>query len=196
MARKHNSRLHILHLTTAKELDLLDSGMPLSERQVTGEVCVHHLWFSDEDYDQYGANIKWNPSIKTKKDRDALRQGLIDGRLVVVATDHAPHTKEEKANKYFKAPSGGPLVQHALVAMLEMVKNNIFTYELVVERMCHARITSYNVCYTKLLRFRHRVTPDGYSGPFARHPAIVAHRQRKSIALLQKFLSRRPFYGN
>ncbi len=152
LARKHNSRLHILHLTTAKELDLLDSGMPLSERQVTGEVCVHHLWFSDEDYDQYGANIKWNPSIKTKKDRDALRQGLIDGRLVVVATDHAPHTKEEKANKYFKAPSGGPLVQHALVAMLEMVKNNIFTYELVVERMCHAPAELFKISKRGYLR--------------------------------------------
>lgn len=137
LARKHDARLHILHLSSAKELELLDSNIPLSEKKVTGEACVHHLWFTDKDYEKYGSRIKWNPAVKSENDRDQLRQGLIDGRLDVVATDHAPHTIEEKDNKYFKAPSGGPLVQHALVAMLEMVKQGIFTYELVAEKMSH-----------------------------------------------------------
>nr|WP_321412709.1 dihydroorotase [uncultured Carboxylicivirga sp.] len=137
LARKHNARLHILHLSSAEELELLDQGMPLKDKKVTGEVCVHHLWFSDKDYDSYGSRIKWNPAVKSEHDRDELRKGLADGRLDIVATDHAPHTKEEKDNKYFKAPSGGPLVQHALVAMLEMVKQGHFTYEMVVEKMSH-----------------------------------------------------------
>ncbi len=145
LARKHNARLHILHLSTEKELELLDNSLPLEQKKITGEVCVHHLWFSEEDYDKYGANIKWNPAVKSLKDRDALRAGLNSGKLDVVATDHAPHTKEEKQNKYFKAPSGGPLVQHALVAMLEMAKQGIFTYELVVEKMCHAPATLYQI---------------------------------------------------
>ena len=138
LARKHGARLHILHLTTAKELELLDKDMPLEERKVTGEVCVHHLWFTNDDYKKYGANIKWNPAIKTQKDRDGLREGLRNGTLAVVATDHAPHTKDEKKGTYFKAPSGGPLVQHSLVAMLEMVNRGVFTYEQVVDKMCHA----------------------------------------------------------
>ncbi len=137
LARKHNARLHILHLSSAGELELLDQGMPLKDKRVTGEVCVHHLWFTDEDYDQYGSRIKWNPAVKSESDRDGLRKGLAEGILDVVATDHAPHTKEEKDNKYFQAPSGGPLVQHALVAMLEMVKQGHFTYEMVVEKMSH-----------------------------------------------------------
>jgi dihydroorotase len=138
LARKHGARLHILHLTTAKEIELLDKDMPLEDRKITGEVCVHHLWFSNEDYKKYGTLIKWNPAIKTTNDRDALRKALNDNTLAVVATDHAPHTKEEKKGTYFNAPSGGPLVQHALVAMLEMVKKGIFTYEKVVDKMCHA----------------------------------------------------------
>ncbi|MBI9062648.1 MAG: dihydroorotase [Marinilabiliaceae bacterium] len=145
LARKHNARLHILHLSTEKELELLDNNLPLEQKKITGEVCVHHLWFSEKDYDQYGSRIKWNPAIKSTNDRDALRAGLNSGKLDVVATDHAPHTKEEKQNKYFKAPSGGPLVQHALVAMLEMAKQGIFTYELVVEKMCHAPATLYQI---------------------------------------------------
>jgi len=145
LARKHDARLHILHLTTGKELELLDNNLPLEQKKITGEVCVHHLWFSEEDYDQYGSRIKWNPAVKSANDRKALRAGLNSGKLDVVATDHAPHTKEEKQNKYFKAPSGGPLVQHALVAMLEMVKQGVFTYELVVEKMCHAPATLYQI---------------------------------------------------
>lgn len=137
LARKHGARLHILHLSSAEELDLLDKDLPLKDKKVTGEVCVHHLWFTDADYDKYGSRIKWNPAVKSEHDRNSLRKGLVNGSLDVVATDHAPHTIEEKNNKYFSAPSGGPLVQHALVSMLEMVKQGIFTYELVVEKMAH-----------------------------------------------------------
>lgn len=145
LARKHGARLHILHLTTAKELELLDKNMPIEEKKITGEACVHHLWFTNDDYKKYGARIKWNPAIKTKKDRDALREALKNDNLDVVATDHAPHTKEEKEGTYFKAPSGGPLVQHALVAMLEMVHQGIFTYEQVVDKMCHAPAKLFRV---------------------------------------------------
>ncbi|WP_430810308.1 MULTISPECIES: dihydroorotase [unclassified Carboxylicivirga] len=137
LARRHGARLHILHLSSADELALLDQDMPLQDKKITGEVCVHHLWFTDADYDQYGARIKWNPAVKSERDRKALRDGLTNNQLDVVATDHAPHTIEEKNNKYFSAPSGGPLVQHALVAMLEMVKQGLFSYEMVVEKMCH-----------------------------------------------------------
>ncbi|WP_075591607.1 dihydroorotase [Labilibacter marinus] len=145
LARKHGARLHILHLTTAKELELLDKDMPLEDKKITGEACVHHLWFSDEDYKKHGAKIKWNPAIKTKKDRDSLRAALKNGNLDVVATDHAPHTKEEKQGTYFKAPSGGPLVQHAMVAMLEMVNQGVFTYEQVVDKMSHAPAVLFRV---------------------------------------------------
>ena len=137
LAQKYGTRLHLLHLSTAKEMALLESG-DIANKKITGEVCVHHLWFTNEDYDHYGSRIKWNPAIKTEADRTALRQALNDNRLDVVATDHAPHTLEEKNNSYLKAPSGGPLVQHSLVAMLEMVEQGIFTYEMVVEKMCHA----------------------------------------------------------
>lgn len=137
LAKKHNSRLHLFHLSTAKEMGLLESK-PLKDKRITGEVCVHHLWFSDEDYNRLGNRIKWNPSVKTKNDRDALRQALIDGRIDLVATDHAPHTWEEKQGSCLKAASGGPMVQHALVTMLELCKQGVFTEELVVEKMAHA----------------------------------------------------------
>lgn len=145
LARETGAKLHILHLSTEMEMGLLDNHLPLAEKRITGEVCVHHLWFTDEDYDTYGSRIKWNPSIKKRSDRDALHKALIEGKLDVVATDHAPHTLEEKANSYFKAPSGGPLVQHSLVGMLEMVKQGIFTYEMVVEKMCHAPAILFQV---------------------------------------------------
>ncbi len=137
LARKFGARLHILHLSSAKELDLLDGGS-LAERKITGEVCVHHLWFSDADYVTHGPRIKWNPSIKSAADRDALRKALKDGRLAVVATDHAPHTEAEKQGTYFNTPSGGPMVQHSLVAMLEMAKQGLWSYTDVVRTMCHA----------------------------------------------------------
>jgi dihydroorotase len=145
LATKYGSRLHILHLSTEKELSLLDSHLPLIEKRITGEVCVHHLWFEEEDYNTLGARIKWNPAVKSRNDRDALRNGLKNNLLDVVATDHAPHTLAEKNQNYFQAPSGGPLVQHSLTAMLEMAENGIFTKELVVEKMCHAPATLFRV---------------------------------------------------
>ncbi len=136
LARKNNAHLHILHLSSAQEIDLLDDG-PLSERHVTGEVCAHHLWFSDEDYDKLGSRIKWNPSIKSKSDRDALRAAVKSGRIAVVATDHAPHTKEEKAQSYFNCPSGGPFVQFSLPTMLTLASQGNWNIETVVDQMCH-----------------------------------------------------------
>ena len=144
LASKYNSRLHILHVSTERELSLF-SRKPLEEKAITAEVCVHHLWFSDEDYDKYGTMIKWNPAVKTKKDRNALRDGLKNNLLDVVATDHAPHTLDEKNNNYFNAPSGGPLVEHSLIAMLEMAAQGIFPKELVVEKMCHAPARMFNI---------------------------------------------------
>lgn len=137
LATKYNTRLHILHISTARELTLFNSG-PIEDKKITAEVCVHHLWFTDEDYDQYGSRIKWNPAVKSRQDREALREGIKNNRLDVVATDHAPHTIEEKNNDYFQCPSGGPLIEHSLIAMLEMAQQGIFSKELVVEKMCHA----------------------------------------------------------
>ncbi|MBN2639814.1 MAG: dihydroorotase [Bacteroidales bacterium] len=137
LAKKHNTRLHILHLSTAEEMELFSSELPLSEKKITGEVCVHHLWFSDEDYPEKGNFIKWNPAIKSSEDRDALWNALRSGKLDVIATDHAPHSLEEKQRPYFEAPAGGPLVQHALAAMLEFVNQQKITIEEVVQKMCH-----------------------------------------------------------
>lgn len=137
LAKKYNSRLHILHLSTGKELELFDNMMPSKDKRITAEVCVHHLWFSDADYDKYGTKIKWNPAIKTTKDRKALINGLKNNRIDVVATDHAPHTIDEKNNTYFKAPSGGPLIQHSLVAMLELYHQNKLSLNDIVNKMCH-----------------------------------------------------------
>ncbi len=138
LAKKYNTRLHILHISTAKELELFESKIPLKEKQITAEVCVHHLWFCDEDYKEKGNLIKWNPAIKTKQDRDAILAGVLENRIDVICTDHAPHTLEEKKQSYFKAPSGGPLVQHSLVAMLEFVHQKKLTIEKVAEKMSHA----------------------------------------------------------
>lgn len=136
LAKKFGTRLHILHLTTAIEMDLFEAGSA-TDKQITNEVCVHHLWFDDRDYESYGSKIKWNPAVKSENDKLALREALKQDKIDVIATDHAPHTRDEKKNSYFKAPSGGPLVQHSLVTMLEMVSQEIFTYEKVVEKMCH-----------------------------------------------------------
>ena len=138
LAKKYNTRLHILHISTAKELALFDNTKPLKEKRITAEACVHHLWFSDADYETKGTLIKWNPAIKTKEDRAAIIQGVLDNKIDVIATDHAPHTKEEKQNTYFKAPSGGPLVQHILVTLLEYVHQGKMTLEKVVEKTSHA----------------------------------------------------------
>lgn len=137
LASKFNTRLHILHLSTAKEMSLFSSGN-LKDKKITAEVCVHHLWFDDRDYISKGNFIKWNPAIKTAKDKEALWEALLSDKIDVIATDHAPHTREEKNNTYFKAPSGGPLVQHSLVAMLEMSNKGVITVEKMVQKMCHA----------------------------------------------------------
>lgn len=136
LADKYGTQLHILHLSTAKEISLF-SSTPLESKKITGEVCVHHLWFSDEDYKTYGNKIKWNPAVKTKKDRDALLQGLLSGKLDVIATDHAPHLANEKEGGCLQAASGGPLVQHSLLMMLEMAKQGKISREKVVEKMSH-----------------------------------------------------------
>jgi dihydroorotase len=138
LAKKYKSRLHILHLSTADELILLDNRTPRNLKKITAEVCVHHLVFNADDYNRLGNFIKWNPAIKNEDDRLALIQALKDGRIDIVATDHAPHTLDEKKNTYFKAPSGGPLVQHSLAAMLELHREGLFTLEEIVDRMCHA----------------------------------------------------------
>ncbi|MBS7231779.1 dihydroorotase [Flavobacterium psychroterrae] len=137
LAKKTGARLHIFHLSTAKEMELFTNKIPLEDKKITAEVCVHHLWFTDEDYKTKGNFIKWNPAVKTEKDRKALWDALNDGRIDVIATDHAPHTKEEKMQSYLNAPSGGPLVQHAVVAMFEAHHQGKISVEKIVEKMCH-----------------------------------------------------------
>lgn len=138
LAEKTGARLHVFHLSTEKETALFRNDIPLKDKKITAEVCVHHLWFSDADYAQKGSFIKWNPAVKKASDRDALWEALLDNRLDVIATDHAPHTLSEKSNqKYAQIPSGGPLVQHALIAMLEKMKQGKITIETLVEKMCH-----------------------------------------------------------
>lgn len=145
LAKKHGTRLHVLHLTTAKEMELFSNNIPLSEKKITAEACIHHLWFSDKDYDKKGNFIKWNPAIKSESDREALIYALHNDKIDVIATDHAPHSLEEKQRPYFKAPSGGPMVQHALPAMLEMYHNGVFTLEKIVEKMCHNPSIIFNI---------------------------------------------------
>ena len=137
LAKKTGARLHVFHLSTAKETALFRNDIPLEEKQITSEVCVHHLWFSDQDYKEKGTHIKWNPAVKTAADREGLWTALLDDRLDIIATDHAPHTLEEKSNSYLKAPSGGPLVQHALLALLEKVSEKVLSIEKLVEKACH-----------------------------------------------------------
>lgn len=136
LARKHKTRLHILHLSTARETKLFEPG-PVENKHITAEACIHHLWFCDEDYKQLGNFIKWNPAIKTAADREGIWKALLEDRIDVIATDHAPHTREEKIQAYFKAPSGGPLVQHSLPAMLEFYHQGKISLEKIVNKMCH-----------------------------------------------------------
>lgn len=137
LAHRYNSTLHVLHLSTARELSLFEKG-PVTSKKITAEACVHHLWFNDTYYESRDTLIKWNPAIKTENDRLALINALLDDKIDVIATDHAPHTLIEKSNRYFQAPSGGPMVQHSLLAMLEFVKRGVWSIEKVVEKMCHA----------------------------------------------------------
>ncbi len=138
LAKKHGARLHVLHISTAKELSLFDNTIPLTQKKITAEACIHHLWFSDADYAEKGNSIKWNPAVKTANDREAIFQAVLDNRIDVIATDHAPHTLEEKSRKYLEAPSGGPLVQHALMAMLEKMEQGKISIEKIVEKMAHS----------------------------------------------------------
>jgi dihydroorotase len=137
LARQYGARLHVLHISTADEIALFEAGIPLEEKRITAEACVHHLWFTDADYERLGNRIKWNPAVKSASDREAIRQALVTGAIDVVATDHAPHTLDEKAQLYLKAPSGGPLVQHSLLMMLEMSRQDLWSLEFVAEKMAH-----------------------------------------------------------
>jgi dihydroorotase len=137
LAREHGTRLHVLHVSTAAELGLFDMDAPLEKKSITSEVCVHHLWFSDADYERLGNRIKWNPAIKSAEDKEALFRALLDNRIDVIATDHAPHTLAEKDREYINAPSGAPFVQHSLVAMMEFYHRGMISLEKVVEMMCH-----------------------------------------------------------
>jgi dihydroorotase len=145
LAKEYNTRLHILHLSTADEMKLFSNDLPLEQKRITAEVCIHHLWFDETAYDDKGTLVKWNPAIKTRFDREALMNSTINDIIDIVATDHAPHTIEEKNNSYFKAPSGGPLVQHSLVAMLELWHRKLISLEKIVEKMCHNPAILFNI---------------------------------------------------
>jgi dihydroorotase len=145
LAREYNTRLHVFHLSTADEMKLFSNELPLKEKRITAEVCIHHLWFDDTHYEKYGALIKWNPAIKTMFDREALVRAVNSDLIDVIATDHAPHTIEEKSGTYFNTPSGGPMVQHSLTAMLELWHSKIFTIEKITEKMCHNPALLFNI---------------------------------------------------
>ncbi|WPR70407.1 dihydroorotase [Flavobacterium sp. NG2] len=145
IAKKHNNRLHLYHISTLAEANLFNNQIPINQKRITAEACVHHLWFSEEDYEVLGAKIKWNPSIKTKKDKNGLLTALLEDKLDIIATDHAPHSIEEKTGNYFQAVSGGPLVQHALVAMLELHHQGKISLEKIVEKMCHNVAECYKI---------------------------------------------------
>ena len=152
LAKETGARLHVFHLSTAQETNLFDNSLPLAEKKITAEVCTHHLWFTSEDYKEKGTFIKWNPAVKNKEDREALWAALNDDRIDVLATDHAPHTQEEKQNPYTKAPSGGPLVQHALLALLTAVKAGKITLEKMVEKACHNPAILFQIAKRGYLR--------------------------------------------
>jgi len=143
--KKFGTHLHFLHISTAKKLSLFDNSIPLEKKKITAEACIHHLWFNDSDYATKGSLIKWNPAVKSASDQQAILQAVLNNTIDVIATDHAPHLLEEKQNPYFKAPSGGPLVQHSVVAMLEMVKQGKITIEKVVEKMSHHVAILYRI---------------------------------------------------
>ncbi len=145
LAKKHGTRLHVYHISTAEELALFSNKLPLAEKKITAEACIHHLWFNDEDYENKGSLIKWNPAVKKESDRKAIFDAVVDGTIDVIATDHAPHTLEEKENIYTKAPSGGPLVQHALPAMMEFVRDDKISIENMVQKMCHNPAILFNI---------------------------------------------------
>lgn len=145
LAKKTGARLHVLHISTAEETQLFEPGRDFSKKRITAEACTHHLWFTEDLYDEKGAMIKWNPAVKKQSDQDAIWQALLDNRIDVMATDHAPHTIEEKQNNYFSAPSGGPLVQHALVAALQMADKRSIDWTRIIDKMCHAPADLFEV---------------------------------------------------
>ncbi|GAA3972631.1 dihydroorotase [Mucilaginibacter dorajii] len=145
LAKKHNTRLHILHISTALETHLFDNTIPLKDKRITAEACVHHLWFTDADYETKGNFIKWNPAVKKESDRDAVLAAVLDGKIDVIATDHAPHTLAEKEQPYLQAPSGGPLVQHALPALLELHHHGKMSLEQIVEKTAHNVATCFQI---------------------------------------------------
>jgi dihydroorotase len=152
LALKYGTHLHVIHLSTAKELELFKTGGDLRSKQITNEVCIHHLWFNENDYKKYGAFIKWNPAIKTAKDQAALLEAVRNDKIDIIATDHSPHTLLEKQNSYLKAPSGGPLVQHSLVVMLELCHDGKISLEKIVEKMCHSPADVFHVSKRGFLR--------------------------------------------
>lgn len=152
LAKKHNTRLHILHISTERETHLFDNSVPLEQKRITAEACIHHLTFNDSLYETKGTLLKWNPAVKTEADRQGVFQALLDDRIDIIATDHAPHTWEEKQHPYLKAPSGGPLVQHALPAMMEHVKNGAISIERMVEKMCHAPAICFQLANRGFIR--------------------------------------------
>ncbi|NLN31935.1 MAG: dihydroorotase [Bacteroidales bacterium] len=152
LAREYNTRLHVLHLSTADEMKLFSSGKTIEEKRITGEACVHHLWFDDSDYEKLGSKIRWNPAIKTIFDRKALTEALNSDVIDVIGTDHAPHTLEEKSGVYLESPSGAPMVQHSLTAMLELWHRKIFSLEKIVEKMCHNPAVLFNISKRGFIR--------------------------------------------
>ena len=151
LARKYKSRLHILHLSTAEETKLPDSGIR-TQKQITGEVCVHHLWFNDQAYTSKGNLVKWNPAIKTEQDRLSLLKAVKEGRIDIIATDHAPHLLSEKNGPYTQAASGGPMIQHSLTVMLELMEKGYFSLAEIVDRMCHAPADLFHISQRGYLR--------------------------------------------
>jgi dihydroorotase len=145
LAKKYNTRLHILHISTAREVSLFDNSTPLKDKRITAEACVHHLWFDDRDYAAKGNWIKWNPAVKTENDKNGILKGVLDGHIDIIATDHAPHTIAEKEQPYLQAPSGGPLVQHALSALLEMYHQNKISLEQIAEKTAHNVATCFDI---------------------------------------------------
>ena len=187
LAKKHQSRLHILHISTERETHLFDNTLPLDKKHITAEACIHHLWFSDQDYAEKVNFIKWNPAVKTAADREGIWKALLDNRIDVIATDHAPHTLEEKSNKYMSAPSGGPLVQHALIAMLEKVQEGKISIERVVEKMAHAPAILFRIQGRGFIR-------EGYHADI-----VLVDPNRKTAVFKENCLSKcawSPFEGH
>lgn len=178
LASKFNTRLHVLHLSTAREMALFRNDIPLKEKRITAEVCVHHLWFSDQDYQSRKTFIKWNPAIKSAADRDALLAATLDNRIDVIATDHAPHTLEEKMNPYFKSPSGGPLVQHSLTAMLEMYHLGYISLPQIVDKMSHAPAITFQIQNRGFIRegFAADLTLVNLNSPWTVNPDNILYK--------------------